>query len=357
MQSRSSDATPPKRAAAQLRLSGLSRRFGSTVAVDEATLDVEAGSFVALLGPSGCGKTTTLRLIAGFERPDAGEIELGGELISGRGIVVPPERRRIGLMFQEYALFPHLSVGRNVSYGIGRGEDKATKVREALGLVGLEGFEDRMPGELSGGQQQRVALARALATNPLVMLLDEPFSNLDPERRQQIRTDLRDILQRAGVTVVLVTHDQEEALSLADQVAVMFEGRIVQVDTPERLYNSPATRAVASFIGEAQFLRGVADGSLARTPLGNVALYVPASGEVDVLIRPELIELFEPAQRPDLPFGTIVDRTYYGHDQRATIALDSGETVVARWISREWRHPGHRVAVTIHGPAMAYALS
>ncbi|MCC6675462.1 MAG: ABC transporter ATP-binding protein [Thermomicrobiales bacterium] len=343
-----------ERQPAMLRLSGVTRRFGSTIAVDTADLEVSSGEFVALLGPSGCGKTTTLRLIAGFEQPDAGQIELAGEVISGPTVALPPERRRTGLMFQEYALFPHMSVGKNIGYGVGRGENRAERVAEALALVGLEGFESRMPGELSGGQQQRVALARALATQPLVMLLDEPFSNLDPERRQQIRADLRAILKRAGVTVVMVTHDQEEALSLADRVAVMLEGRIAQVDTPGRLYHAPATRAVAQFIGDAQFVRGTADGLMAKTPLGDVWLLSPAEGEVDVMIRPEMIELHDPEARPELPQGVITALTFYGHDQRATIELPGGGAIDARWISREWHRFGERVALQLHSPAQAF---
>jgi iron(III) transport system ATP-binding protein len=343
-----------KQADVLLRLSGISRRFGATLAVDSVDLEVRAGEFVALLGPSGCGKTTSLRMIAGFEHPDAGEIELAGEVIASGGVALPPERRRIGMMFQEYALFPHMSVGKNVAYGVGRGEDKAARVAEALTLVGLEGFENRMPAALSGGQQQRVALARALATRPLVMLLDEPFSNLDPERRQQIRSDVRAILRKAGVTVLLVTHDQEEALSLADRVAVMLEHRIVQVDTPQRLYNVPATRAVASFIGAAQFVRGVAEGSQAQTPLGPVWLYKPMTGAVDVLARPELIELLDAESSKGFATGRIADLIFYGHDQLATVALDSGELIQARWISREWWRIGDRVSVRLHSPATAF---
>ena len=337
-------------------MAGVTRRFGSTIAVDTVDLEVRAGEFVALLGPSGCGKTTTLRLIAGFEHPDAGSIELDGATIASPGMGLPPERRRTGLMFQEYALFPHMSVGKNIGYGIGRGENRSDRVAEALALVGLEGFEARMPSELSGGQQQRVALARALATQPLVMLLDEPFSNLDPERRQQIRADLREILRRAGVTVVMVTHDQEEALSLADRVAVMLDGRIVQVDAPNRLYHAPATRTVAEFIGDAKFVPGIADGLKAKTSLGDVWLLSPAEGAVEVMIRPEMIELFDPEARPDLPEGVITTLTYYGHDQLATIRLSGSETINARWICREWRRIGERVALKLHSPAQAFEL-
>jgi iron(III) transport system ATP-binding protein len=337
-----------------LRLTGLSKQFGSTIAVDDANLEVRAGEFVTLLGPSGCGKTTALRLIAGFEHPDRGEIELAGELIAGPSVALPPEKRRIGMMFQEYALFPHMSVGKNIAYGVKRGEDRESRVAEALSLVGLDGYERRMPGELSGGQQQRVALARALATRPLVMLLDEPFSNLDPERRQQIRTDLKQILRRAGVTVVMVTHDQEEALSLADRVAVMLAGRIMQVETPAQLYNAPETKEVASFIGDAQFVRGVADGERAHTPLGPVWLYTPAEGDVDVLVRPEMIELLDSASPDGFALGRIADLTFYGHDQVATISLDSGESIQARWISREWHRIGDRVSVRLHSPAKAF---
>jgi iron(III) transport system ATP-binding protein len=340
-----------------LRLTGLTKQFGSTVAVSEADLEVRAGEFVTLLGPSGCGKTTALRLIAGFEHPDRGEIELAGEVIAGSGTALPPEKRRIGMMFQEYALFPHMSVGKNIAYGVKRGEDKDARVAEALALVGLEGFERRMPGELSGGQQQRVALARALATRPLVMLLDEPFSNLDPERRQQIRTDLKEILRRAGVTVVMVTHDQDEALSLADRVAVMLEGRIEQVAPPAQLYNAPETRQVAGFIGDAQFVRGVSDGERAETPLGPVWLYTPVAGDVDVLVRPEMVELLDSSSPDGFALGRIADLIFYGHDQVATIALDSGESIQARWISREWHRIGDRVSLRLHSPAKAFPIS
>lgn len=337
-----------------VRLTGVSKRFGRVTAVEGVDLSAGAGEFVALLGPSGCGKTTTLRLIAGFEQPNSGSIAIDGHVVAGEGIAVPPERRRIGMMFQEYALFPHMSVGKNVAYGIPRGADRARQVAEALDLVDLSGYQDRMPGELSGGQQQRVALARALATRPLVMLLDEPFSNLDPERRTQIRSDAREILRRAGVTVVLVTHDQEEALSLADRVAVMLEGRVEQVAVPEEIYHYPATRAVARFMGEAQFLPGVASLTHVTTALGEAPVHNLLPGEVDVLVRPEMIEIFDPAPERDALTGTIVERHYFGHDQLATIELIDGTQVRARWISREWRRVGDRVGLKLHGPVRVF---
>jgi iron(III) transport system ATP-binding protein len=323
-------------------------------AVDDLDLAARPGEFIALLGPSGCGKTTTLRLVAGFEQPDRGTVEIDGQIVAGDDRFMPPERRRIGMMFQEYALFPHLTVGKNVAYGIPRGEDRDRRVDDALSLVDLAGFRDRMPHQLSGGQQQRVALARALATRPVVMLLDEPFSNLDPERRIQIRADVRAILKRAGVTVLLVTHDQEEALSLADRVAVMLEGRVEQLSTPEELYHYPASRAVANFIGDAQWLPGLADGEQVVTSIGEVAAHNPSHGPVDVLIRPEMIELCPPEQVAPGRAGVIVDRQFFGHDQLATVELATGEQLQSRWISREWRRPGDRVGIRLHGPAQVF---
>ncbi|GIV97167.1 MAG: hypothetical protein KatS3mg057_1824 [Herpetosiphonaceae bacterium] len=218
---------------------GISKRYGTVQAVREVTLALERGQFLALLGPSGCGKTTTLRLLAGFEIPDSGEIAIGGQKVSAPGLFIPPERRRIGMVFQDYALFPHMNVERNIAYGLSRGPEQAARIQEVLELVGLVGLEKRMPHELSGGQQQRVALARALAARPEVVLLDEPFSNLDTGLRVRVRAEVREILARAGATAVFVTHDQEEALSLADQVAVMLNGQLVQCASPEEVLSPP----------------------------------------------------------------------------------------------------------------------
>jgi iron(III) transport system ATP-binding protein len=344
----------PDNPPAMLTIAGLTKRFGRVTAVEDLDLVAYPGEFIALLGPSGCGKTTTLRLIAGFEQPDSGAIEIDGQTVAGDGHFLPPERRRIGMMFQEYALFPHLTVGKNIAYGIPRGGDRDRRVEEALALVDLEGFRDRMPHQLSGGQQQRVALARALATRPVVMLLDEPFSNLDPERRTQIRADVRAILKRAGVTVLLVTHDQEEALSLADRVAVMLDGRVEQLATPEELYHYPATRAVARFIGDAQWLPGLAEGDRVVTALGEVDAHNPSHGPVDVLIRPEMVEICPPDQVASQRTGVITERHFFGHDQLATIELATGEQVQSRWISRDWRRPGDRVGIRLHGPVQIF---
>ena len=238
-----------------IRAIGVHKAFAECRAVDGVNLDIETGEIMALLGPSGCGKTTMLRLLAGFERPDQGCIQLDGEIIAGGRTFLPPEKRRLGMVFQDYALFPHLSVRGNVAYALGRRGDRS-RVDEVLELVGLGELAERAPHELSGGQQQRVALARALAGTPSAVLLDEPFSGLDAALRARVRGEVREILRRAGVTALFVTHDQEEALSLADRVAVMCDGRIAQVGTPEEVYGRPESRWVAEFLGEADVLPG-----------------------------------------------------------------------------------------------------
>src|SRR5918992_3496603 len=238
---------------AMIELDRVTKRYGALEAVSDASLAVTRGEFLAVLGPSGCGKTTMLRLIAGFEEPDSGTVAVDGRTVCGGGAWVPPERRQVGMVFQDYALFPHLSVADNVGYGLPR-SGRGDRVREVLDLVGLAGLEQRRPHELSGGQQQRVALARALAPQPSTVLLDEPWSNIDPLRRGAMRDDIARILRSAGVTVVLVTHDQEEAFSLADRIALMDAGRVVQVGTPEDMYYRPASRRVAEFVGATNFV-------------------------------------------------------------------------------------------------------
>ena len=281
------DPTAP----AALRCIRVSKRFGAVRAVEDASVDVSPGSILALLGPSGCGKTTTLRLIAGLETPDAGSIEIGGVVVHGPNGSIAPERRRVGVVFQEFALFPHLDVRRNVGFGLSRRARRDGRIDQVLRLVGLDRLGYRMPDELSGGQQQRVALARALAPDPQLTLLDEPFSNLDAALRVPLREQLRDVLRRAGATAVIVTHDQEEALSLADVVGVMMEGRLVQIATPEEIYRRPATRAVAEFIGDRNFVTAQGIGRAVVSELGMVTIPDPMVGTVDLLVRPEALRV------------------------------------------------------------------
>ena len=322
---------------------GVSKHFGATRAVDRANLCVERGEFVALLGPSGCGKTTLLRLIAGFEHPDTGTIAIDGKRVAG-GPWVPPERRHVGMVFQDYALFPHLTVSDNVGFGLDR-KGRATRVADALQLVGLSGLEGRYPSELSGGQQQRVALARALAPRPAVVLLDEPWSNIDPLRRSSMRDELCEILRTAGVTTVLVTHDREEAFSLADRIAVMHEGSIAQAGAPEEIYFQPATRWVAEFVGAANVIAGRAAGGHVETALGSFAAECGnGHAPVEVLVRPELLEL-----RPDPDgAGEVVSREFRGHDVFYRVRLRDGTEVCSQRPSTERVALGDRVSVVPH---------
>jgi len=278
-----------------LTIRGLSKRFGSTQALANLDLDVAEGSRTAVVGPSGSGKTTLLRLIAGFEVPDGGEIALDGQPIANPGAGVPPHRRNIGLVMQEGALFPHLSVAENIRFGIRDEADGKARALTLMDLVELDrGMADRSPHQLSGGQQQRVALARALARRPRLMLLDEPFSALDTGLRDQLRRATADILARAGIATVLVTHDREEAMSFADQLVVLRDGRLAQAGDPRALYLAPADEAVAAFLGPAIVLDAELRGDTAKTRLGDIPLrpaQLPADGNTRVLLRPEQLRL------------------------------------------------------------------
>jgi iron(III) transport system ATP-binding protein len=334
-----------------LEVTGLEKRFGEIAAVDGVDLELAPGSICALLGPSGCGKTTFLRLISGLERPDAGRIAVGGEVLSDGTTEVPPERRRIGMVFQDYALFPHLDVGGNVAYGLGRGAP-AGRIGELLELVGLNDTERRPVHELSGGQQQRVALARALAPDPELILLDEPFSNLDASLRGRVREDVRRIISEAGVTALFVTHDQEEALSIAESVAMMRDGRVEQFGTPEELYSRPATRWVAGFLGEIEVLPGTARNGIAACELGELPAPGALSGAVDVMVRPESLAIDTSAPRSGhAQDALVVSRRFYGHDQMLELELPSGRRVHSRRLGFPAWHPGDRVRVWIEGPA------
>ena len=287
---------------------GVWKSFDGTPVLRDVSITVAPGSVLALLGPSGCGKTTLLRVIAGLEHPDAGDVTVGTRVLTGDGTFVPPEKRAVGMVFQDWALFPHLSVAANVGYGLPRGPDRAGRVEEALAMVGLDGMGDRSPGTLSGGQQQRVALARALAPRPSVLLLDEPFSNLDTTLRVQVRSEVHRLLDELDVTTVFVTHDQDEAFVLGDEVAVMHDGVVVQQATPSTLYETPADPWVASFVGEANLVPATASGSSAETSLGAVRLRRPVDGPVTVLVRPEHLRV------ADGSGATVTAVEYYGHD-------------------------------------------
>jgi iron(III) transport system ATP-binding protein len=324
-----------------IRLDGVTKRFGDVVAVRGAHLAVVGGEIVALLGPSGCGKTTLLRTIAGFERPDGGRVEIGGRRVAAEDAWVPPEGRGVGMVFQDYALFPHLTVAENVGFGLPR-RDRAQRVPALLALVDLCGLGERYPHELSGGQQQRVALARALAPSPRVVLLDEPWSNVDPQLRAELRDEVAAVLRPLRVTALLVTHDREEAFSLADRIALMRDGEIVQVGTPEELYFAPADRWAAEFVGAGNLLPGRAVSGSVETPIG-VFPCGGEAGEVEVLVRPELIAL---APHPD-GAGEVVAREFRGHDVLYRVVVD-GVEVVSQRPSNEVVPLGSRVDVRLH---------
>ena len=295
-----------------------------TPVLDGVSLTVPAGATAALLGPSGCGKTTLLRLLSGLDRPDTGMIEVGGRLLTSPTVFVPPEERRVGMVFQDWALFPHLDVARNVGFGLPRAERRESpRIDAALAMVGLDGLGHRMPDTLSGGQQQRVALARALAPEPSVLLLDEPFSNLDASLRHQIRTDVHRLLVSLGVTTVFVTHDQGEAFVLGDEVVVLHAGRVAQAGSPAQVYCRPADRWVAEFVGHANFVRGTATGDRATTTLGPVDLLEPRDGEVEVLVRPEHLRL-APDGSGGPGHGTVELVEFVGHSTSYVVRLDQG---------------------------------
>jgi iron(III) transport system ATP-binding protein len=326
------------------------KRFGTTEVLRKVTLDVRADETVALLGPSGCGKTTLLRSIAGLERLDAGRIVLDDTVVSADGVHLRPEERNVGMVFQDWALFPHLTVGENVAYGLRRDERRTGRVDEALALVGLDGLTDRMPSTLSGGQQQRVALARALAPRPRAILLDEPFSNLDTALRVQVRTEVHRLLLELGVTTVFVTHDQEEAFVLGDRVAVMNGGVIEQHATPAEIYDAPATRWVADFVGEANLLPARASGSCAASAIGELGLRDALHGDVEVLLRPEQVVLA--ADGTDgAGIATVELVEYYGHDHVTIVVLDDGSRLRSRSPGAPRFARGQRVSVRSAAPA------
>jgi spermidine/putrescine transport system ATP-binding protein len=330
-------ATPASAVTIDVRLDSLTKRFDDIVAVDSISLDIERGRFFALLGPSGCGKTTTLRMIGGFEEPTSGRIHLGERDVSG----LPSYKRDVNTVFQSYALFPHLSIYENVAFGLRRrkikGEELKRRVLEALELVGLTGLEQRKPSQLSGGQQQRIALARALVNRPRVLLLDEPLGALDLKLRKQMQLELKRIQHEVGLTFIHVTHDQEEAMTMADQIVVMNKGHIEQAGTPTELYEHPATAFVASFLGVSNLLPGeiagpdtvrLGDGTVVSVPAARLA---GRSGAISIGVRPEKIR---PAagERNQLA-GTVVESAYIGVSTQYIVETAAG--AVALYVQNE----------------------
>ncbi|MDA8585712.1 ABC transporter ATP-binding protein [Rhodobacteraceae bacterium] len=278
---------------AGLTIEGLTRRFGGRAVVSDVSLRVTPGQVTCLLGPSGCGKSTTLRMIAGVERPDAGRVLVDGQVLSDDTMYVPAENRKIGLMFQDFALFPHMSVAANVAFGLkGSKADKYRRAGEMLARVRLDGFSDAYPHELSGGEQQRVALARALAAKPRIFLMDEPFSGLDDRLRDGVRDETLEILKEENTAVVLVTHDPDEAMRMADEIALMRDGRIVQSGAPYNIYNTPVDREAAGFFSDINVIRGKVQGALTSTPFGEfLAPGYPDNTEVEIVIRPQHLRI------------------------------------------------------------------
>lgn len=330
-----------------LSLDRIAHHYGARATVDGLSLELAAGSICCLLGPSGCGKTTVLRCIAGFERVSAGEIRIDGERVSGHGRHVPPERRRIGMVFQDYALFPHLDVERNVAFGLRGADGDRLRVQQLLDTVGLAAAAHRFPHELSGGQQQRVALARALAPRPRLLLLDEPFSNLDIELREQLAAEVRAILKESGTTAVFVTHDQHEAFAIADEIAVMADGRIQQRDSAYNLYHRPGNRFVADFIGQGVFVDGtVVEPHRLRIEIGEVvrddtirfahdASPVAAGSRVDLLLRPD--DVVHDDASPVR--AKVLHKAFRGAEILYTLELPSG----ARVLSMVPSHHNHAI--------------
>lgn len=343
-----------------LEVTGLSKSFGPHTVLDGLNFTVEAGTFVSVLGPSGSGKTTLLRIIAGFERADRGTVRLGGRVVDGTSYV-PPERRRVGYVPQEGSLFPHLTVEENVGFGLPRRDRRGRTVGDLLTMVGLEGLERRYPHQLSGGQQQRVALARALAVGPALVLLDEPFSSLDAGLRASVRQDLRRVLSEAGTTTVMVTHDQDEALSLSDKVAVMEDGCVGQCDTPIALYARPGSPALARGLGEANFISGTGRGYSVETPLGTLPLDapLPAGGTaLVVMVRPEQIKV-GPVSGDGGATGVVIEREYYGHDALLRVRTEGlpGTALTVR-VAKATALPelGARIGLLVSGAVVGWPV-
>jgi iron(III) transport system ATP-binding protein len=342
-----------------LVVTGLHKGFGPVPVLTGVDLEVPAGSFTAVLGPSGSGKTTLLRVLAGFERPDRGTVTIGDLVVDDDRHHVPTEERRVSYVSQEGSLFPHLSVQANIGFGLPRRERRGARVKELLDMVGLAGLGRRYPHQLSGGQQQRVALARALAVRPRVVLLDEPFASLDVHLRASVRADVQGILRRAGTTAVLVTHDQEEALSIADLVAVIRDGKVAQCATPRDLYSRPLDVDLARFVGSANVVDGMSDGRLVGTAFGDIAVEggdpVSTPHPVVVLVRPEQVEIHADLDGAGLR-GRVLGTSFHGHDAVVRVGTET-DCVVVRVIGDPHLEAGSPVRLCVRGPVRTWPLT
>lgn len=337
-----------------IELEHVSKSYGDVLAVDRLSLSIRQGEILVLLGHSGCGKTSTLRLIAGLERPDTGTIRLNGNVVADASTWLMPEKRKVGMVFQDYALLPHMTVQDNITFGLHGWQKKQQidRVKEMLALVGMQSTHGRYPHQLSGGQQQRIALARALAAQPAILLLDEPFSNLDAARRKSMRDEVRTIITAVDTTALFVTHDQEEAMHIADRIAVMRDGQILQLGTPTELYHAPATRAIGEFLGEANWLDGHASGDYVETVLGRMPLARPVTGKVTVMTRPEALDVI-PQSDGD---AVIRDVRFYGHYKMLYLQVADDYQIMVRVWSNNDLEQATRVAVTVKTPVIAFSV-
>ena len=324
-----------------IRARSVTKSYGSEIVLSDFNLDVWNGSIVGILGISGSGKTTVLRLLAGFDKPDTGIIEMRNRVISSEDTFLPPEERNVGMVFQDYALFPHLNVEKNISFGLSRDEIKSGRLEEVLSMCNLETYRNKFPQELSGGQQQRVSLARALAPKPEVILLDEPFTSLDAHMARDLREEVVSLLRQTETTAIIVTHDQEEALSVCDVVSVLENGSVIQSATPQEIYLNPVSQTVANSVGDPNILKGFSVDGRVETSLGTfVTAY---NGALDVSIRPECIELLLDSE------GSYVVKecTFYGHDQVISFQNSKGEVFRARSLPNTIYEAGDKVNINI----------
>jgi iron(III) transport system ATP-binding protein len=339
-----------------LNLDCVSKKFSSKSipVITEVSFKLEEGEILGLLGPSGCGKTTLLRIIAGFTQPSSGRVELAGNVVNCPGCWIPPEKRNTGMVFQDYALFPHLTIADNIAFGLKKNFKKdliKKKVAEVLELVGLTGLEKRYPHELSGGQQQRIALARAIAPQPALILLDEPLSNLDVQVRQRLRSEIRSILKAAGTSAIFVTHDREEALAICDRIGVMYLGKLEQIGTPEEIYLQPQSRFVAEFVSQANFLPAQRKGDFWKTEISEIEISTAMISEYgdrgDLMLRQEEIIL-----KPDDKATTIVrDRQFLGREYRYCLETASGKELHARTTTTIPVAVGEKVRLLVTSPS------